>query len=183
MGFFSLGKENRPAMQETVALAQVAVTRFLELRQVENFKVYVVLFDQQPIALIKAQPQKRLRFSNILEIQIRKFVKEHTGIDMPAVFWRFKTGYDEEPGPEQIDYEDQPGYPQDQQAAATATPAATATDEPAAASEHEENHLVEDVRFLGSNAIAVEEISLDHFEQFLSDQPPESKPADKPEIG
>lgn len=179
MGFFSLGKESRPALQETVALTQAAVTRFLELRQVENFKVYVVLFDQQPIALIKAQPQKRLRFSNILEIQIRKFVKEHTGIDMPAVFWRFKTGYDEEPGPEQVDYEDQPPYPQDQPLAATA-----AADEPALTdAEPEENHLLEDVRLLGNNAIAVEEISLDHFEQFLSDTPPASKPADKPEIG
>ena len=176
MVFFSLGKESRPALQETVALTQTAVTRFLDLRQVENFKVYVVLFDQQPIALIKAQPQKRLRFSNILEIQIRKFVKEQTGIDMPAVFWRFKTGYDEEPGPEQIDYEDQPAYPQDQQQPDTVLPAAT--DDTTVPAEPEEHHLVEDVRFLSNNAIAVEEISLDHFEQFLSDHPPETKPAD-----
>lgn len=182
MGFFSIGKESRPAQQETVALAYTAVTRFLEQRSVENFKVYVVLFDQQPIVLIKAQPQKRLRFSNIIEVQIRKYVREQTGIDVPAVFWRFKTGYDEEPGPEQVDYDELPAY-QDAPSLASepGTPDAEATSAAEAAAS--EAPLLEDVRFLANNAIAVEEISLDHFEQFLSDQPPASKPAEKPEIG
>ena len=179
MGFFSLGKENRPAQQETVALAHAAVTRFLEQRQVENFKVYVVLFDHQPIVLIKAQPQKRLRFSNIIEVQIRKFVREQTGIEVPAVFWRFKTGYDEEPGQEQADYDDQPAYPEQ----ATVTPETEPTSSDVTAETPPEPALLDDVRFLASNAIAVEEISLDHFEQFLSDRPPTSKPAEKPEIG
>lgn len=182
MGFFSIGKESRPAQQETVAMAYTAVTRFLEQRRVENFKVYVVLFDQQPIVLIKAQPQKRLRFSNIIEVQIRKYVREQTGIDVPAVFWRFKTGYDEEPGPEQVDYDELPAY---QDAPAVAADPGTPAPETASttATAASEAPLLEDVRFLGSNAIAVEEISLDHFEQFLSDQPPTSKPAEKPEIG
>lgn len=179
MGFFSLGKESRPAQQETVALAHAAVVRFLEQRQVENFKVYVVLFDHQPIVLIKAQPQKRLRFSNIIELQIRKFVREQTGIEIPAVFWRFKTGYDEEPGQEQADYDDQPAYPEQ----ASVTPESEPTSSDVTTETSPEPALLDDVRFLASNAIAVEEISLDHFEQFLSDQPPTSKPAEKPEIG
>lgn len=179
MGFFSLGKESRPAQQETVAMAHAAVTRFLEQRQVENFKVYVVLFDHQPIVLIKAQPQKRLRFSNIIELQIRKFVREQTGIEIPAVFWRFKTGYDEDPGQEQADYDEQAAYPEQQ----TASPDEPETTSEAVTETQAEPALLDDVRFLGSNAIAVEEISLDHFEQFLSDRPPTSKPAEKPEIG
>lgn len=91
------------------------VHRFLEVRGVENFKVYTIAYDDHPVVLIQAEPQKKLRFSNIIEIQIKRFIRENLSIEVPAVFWRFKTDYSETPGPEQADYEfeEQPGYPQD----------------------------------------------------------------------
>ncbi len=165
MGFFSLGKEDKPQQTDvqTVAVTQTLVNRFFELRQIENFKVYVVLFDRQPIVLVKAQPQKKLRFSNILEIQIRQFVKEHAGIDIPAVFWRFRTDYSDDQAPEQADYDAEPAYPDTADAAAPAT-----ADREAKQPEREEVQLVDDIRLLKKQSIAVEEISLDEFENFLN---------------
>lgn len=82
-----------------------AVVSFLASRGVEDFKVYTLEYGNHPIVLIKAKPQKKLRFSNILETQIRGFLLEKLEIEVPAIFWRFKMDYGEAPGPEQADYE------------------------------------------------------------------------------
>lgn len=119
--FFPFLKKEK---QETIdkdtlqSINQIAY-RFLEVRGVENFKVYTIAYDSQPVVLIQAEPQKKLRFSNIIEIQIKKFVRDNLKLEVPAVFWRFKTDYSETPGPEQADYEfeEQPGYPQDSSSA------------------------------------------------------------------
>ena len=112
--FLKKGKEQTISKGTLQTINQVAY-KFLEVRGVENFKVYTIAYEDQPVVLIQAEPQKKLRFSNIIEIQIKKFVRDNLSIEVPAIFWRFKTDYSETPGPEQADYEfeDQPGYPQD----------------------------------------------------------------------
>lgn len=111
-----LQKEKQKTIgKNTLKTINQIVYKFLEVRGVENFKVYTIAYDDQPVVLIQAEPQKKLRFSNIIEIQIKKFIRETQSIEVPAVFWRFKTDYSETPGPEQADYEfeEEPGYPQD----------------------------------------------------------------------
>lgn len=111
-----LQKEKQKTIgKNTLKTINQIVYNFLEVRGVENFKVYTIAYDDQPVVLIQAEPQKKLRFSNIIEIQIKKFIRETLSIEVPAVFWRFKTDYSETPGPEQADYEfeEEPGYPQD----------------------------------------------------------------------
>lgn len=112
--FLKKGKGETISKSSLLSINQL-VYKFLEVRGVENFKVYTIAYEDQPVVLIQAEPQKKLRFSNIIEIQVKKFVRDHLSIEVPAVFWRFKTDYSETPGPEQADYEfeDQPGYPQD----------------------------------------------------------------------
>lgn len=113
--FFPFLKKEKPGTISKVTLQTInkMACQFLEMRGVENFKVYTIAYEDQPVVLIQAEPQKKLRFSNIIEIQIKKFVRDNLSIEVPAVFWRFKTNNSETPGPEQADYEfeEQPLYP------------------------------------------------------------------------
>lgn len=177
------GKPEKPAVSKrTVEAITVAVHQFLESRGVVNFKVYTLVYEDKPVVLIQAEPQKKLRFSNILEIQIKKFIREKVDTDVPGVFWRFKTDYKEEPGPEQADYEfdEQPTYPQD--ATTTLIEQQTqAEEEPAEqpASAHQENHdELYDIRNTKSG-FEVEEITLGEFDEFLKGTPSGNKPPPK----
>lgn len=164
------GKSDKPAVSErTVEAITVAVHRFLEARGVVNFKVYTLVHADKPVVLIQAEAQKKLRFSNIMEIQIKNFIREKLGKEVPAVFWRFKTDISETPGPEQADYDEQPTYPQDtvlmeptttQQPPDTEIPAQTAE----AAEQHDELY---DVRHTTKQSFEVEEITLGEFDDFL----------------
>jgi hypothetical protein len=147
------------------------VIHFLEAREVQNFKVYTLDYENNPVVLIQAVPQKKLRFSNILEVQIKRHLREKLGFQVPAVFWRFKTDASEKPGPEQADYEfeEKPGYPQDltTEAQTVAAPeSANVTDSsPAnASSPSNENY---DVHHLARKGMEVEEISMGEFDEFL----------------
>lgn len=148
------------------------VIRFLEVREVMNFKVYTIDYEHNPVVLIQAVPQKKLRFSNILEIQIKRHLKEKLGFQVSAVFWRFKMDQSDEPGPEQVDYnyEEKPEYPQDQSpsgAQTTITPDSAPGGESGAETElinHGENY---DVRHLARKGMEVEEISMGEFDEFL----------------
>lgn len=113
--FFRKEKEETALGKGKLQAINQAAHEFLEVRGVDNFKVYTIAYDDQPVVLIQAVPQKKLRFSNIIEIQIKKFIRDNLSVEVPAVFWRFKTDYSEAPGPEQADYEfeEQPQYPQD----------------------------------------------------------------------
>jgi len=168
-----LKKEKKTAIisREKLRSINQAVCNFLEVRGIENFKVYTIAYDEQPVVLIQVAPQKKLRFSNIIEIQIRKFIRGNLSIEVPAVFWRFKTDYSEVPGPEQADYEfdEQPRYPQDQ------------NQNPATEQEHTDlleqaktvgEHLEQDSVFhipphLAVHDLQVEEISMGEFDEFL----------------
>jgi hypothetical protein len=165
--FSFLKKQKPPTLGgSTLALINQAVRAFLESRGVSNFKVYTLEYEGSPVVLIKAEPQKKLRFSNILEAQIRHFLKDKFEVEVPAVFWRFKMGYEDQPGPEQIDYEfeEQPRYAQD------ANPAAGTGAAPASEQTPAPDHLEQDLYDAGlstGKGLEVEEISMLEFDEFL----------------
>ncbi|MCE5181641.1 MAG: hypothetical protein LLG15_07565 [Betaproteobacteria bacterium] len=105
--FFPFLKKQEPETIDKGTLQTInkITCQFLEARGVENFKVYTIAYEDQPVVLIQAEPQKKLRFSNIIEIQIKNFIRDTLSIEVPAVFWRFKTDNSDTPGPEQADYE------------------------------------------------------------------------------
>lgn len=105
--FFPFLKKQEPETigKGTLQTINKIACQFLEARGVVNFKVYTIAYEDQPVVLIQAEPQKKLRFSNIIEIQIKNFIRDTLSIEVPAVFWRFKTDNSETPGPEQADYE------------------------------------------------------------------------------
>lgn len=165
-----------------------SVENFLASRGVEDFRVYTLEYGGHPVVLIKAKPQKKLRYSNILEAQIRQMVQKHMNIDVPAVFWRFKVDYEMAPGPEQADYDydeagssmaEEPTQPMpDGQGTESAE-----QEEPATVIDH-----LYDVRHSLRTGMAVEEVeeTLD-FEAFLQGNasqpaaPPQSDKSDKSE--
>jgi len=142
------------------------VIHFLEAREVQNFKVYTIDYENNPVVLIQAVPQKKLRFSNILEVQIKRHLREKLGFQVPAVFWRFKTDASEKPGPEQVDYEfeEKPEYPQD---LPTATQTDAASDGVTENNPTNTNHEHYDVHHLARKGMQVEEISMGEFDEFL----------------
>ena len=168
-GFFPFFKKKKKvaaiSRDQLLAINQ-AVFIFLEVRGVENFKVYTIAYDEQPVVLIQVAPQKKLRFSNIIEIQIRKFIRENLSIEVPAVFWRFKTDYSEIPGPEQADYEfdEQPHYPQDQNPVAGQGRAALLEQAKTVGESLEQDSIFQ---HLTASDLQVEEISMGEFEKFL----------------
>lgn len=147
------------------------VHRFLEVRGVENFKVYTIAYDDHPVVLIQAEPQKKLRFSNIIEIQIKRFIRENLSIEVPAVFWRFKTDYSETPGPEQADYEfeEQPGYPQDSNRAQPAAASLRIEQARSVGEPMEQDSVFHMLPHQTLNNMHVEEvdISMGEFDEFL----------------
>lgn len=155
------------------------VIHFLQARNVQSFKVYTIDYENNPVVLIQAVPQKKLRFSNILEIQIKRHLREKLGFQVPAVFWRFKTDDSETPGPEQADYEyeEKPEYPQDK-STGEQTPAisdATNTVETDMADTAENNNEHYDVHHLARKGMEVEEISMGEFDEFLKGSSPENE--------
>lgn len=163
---------------KTAALETVnkAVVNFLASRGVEDFKVYTLEYGNHPIVLIKAKPQKKLRFSNILEAQIRNFLCDKLEIEVPAVFWRFKMDYGEEPGPEQADYDYDDEVPTIAEA-----PEGAAGETAAQAEAQSEEHAtvigeLYDARFTLKTGMEVEEVgdTLD-FEAFLLETKPRAE--------
>ena len=156
--------------KRTLQSINEAVYQFLQARDVQHFKVYTIDYENNPVVLIQAVPQKKLRFSNILEIQIKRHLREKLGFQVPAIFWRFKTDASEEPGPEQADYEfeEKPEYPQDQasgaEALAALKSAIDAEPNPQTISKNNEHY---DVRHLARKGMEVEEISMGEFDEFL----------------
>lgn len=154
-----------------------AAYHFLEVRGIENFEVYTIAYDNHPVVLIQVAPQKKLRFSNIIEIQIKKFIRDNLAIEVPAVFWRFKTDYSEAPGPEQADYEfdEQPRYPQDRNPATEQEHAALLEQAKIEGEPLEQDSLFHIPPHLAVNGLQVEEISMGEFDKFLKALPATKK--------
>jgi len=174
--FFSKKKKTTAIDRKTLATINFAVTKFLEARGVTNFNVYTLDHEGKPVVLIKAEPQKKLRFSNILEIQIKKFLREKLVIELPAVFWRFKVNYSETPGPEQsdYDYEEHPRYPQDQQQQASGdqTEASAQPEEEQEAEAYVLDELY-NVHLATQSGMQVEEIPMGEFDEFIKEPLPQ----------
>lgn len=171
--FSFLTKDKTPSIgKRTLQSINEAVYQFLHVREVQHFKCYTIDYENNPVVLIQAVPQKKLRFSNILEIQIKRHLREKLGFQVSAIFWRFKTDASEEPGPEQADYEfeEKPEYPQDQARGPEALAAlksaidAEANANPQTISKNNEHY---DVRHLARKGMEVEEISMGEFDEFL----------------
>jgi len=151
--------------KRTLRIINNEVIHFLEAREVQDFKVYTIDYENNPVVLIQAVPQKKLRFSNILEVQIKRHLREKLGFQIPAIFWRFRTDASEKPGPEQADYEfeEKPEYPQDLPTEAEAAGAIASS--PANVSSPVTEHY--DVHHLARKGMEVEEISMGEFDEFL----------------
>lgn len=158
-----------------------AVVHFLSAREVQQFQVYTIDYKNHPVVLIQAAPQKKLRFSNILEIQIKHYLNEKLGFQAAAVFWRFKTDYSEQPGPEQADYEteDAPASSQTMSAEVATTVMLTGEDSTTTPPETSINHDNYDVRLLAKKGIEVEEVMMGEFIKFLKGEAVSDK-LDKP---
>lgn len=174
-----LKKENEVAAisRDKLQAINQAAYNFLEVRGIKNFKVYTIAYDEHPVVLIQAAPQKKLRFSNIIEIQIKKFIRGKLLIEVPAVFWRFKTDYSEVPGPEQADYEfdEQPHYPQDQNPATEQEHAALLEQAKTVGERLEQDSVFHCPPHLAVNDLQVEEISMGEFDEFLKALPATKK--------
>ena len=188
--FFSKNTNTPATDRKTLATINSAVIKFLEARGVTNFDVYTLDHEGNPVVLIKAEPQKKLRFSNILEIQIKKFLREKLAVDVPAVFWRFKVDYADTPGPEQVDYEfeDHPPYPQDDntqiQSKTDSAADGTLAESAAADLKNSEQDELYNVQHATNSGMHVEEIAMGEFDQFLKGSLSQatdiiSKPKDK----
>ena len=170
---FSFLSNDKPGSIDLRTLRNIndAVHQFLEQREVQNFKVYTIDYSSQPVVLIQAVPQKKLRFSNILEIQIKRHLLEKLGIQIPAVFWRFKIGDSADPGPEQVDYEyeecpeSQQENPGTSESPETVLTPDTDPDKP----EELSGNVSElyDVGYLARKGMEVEEITMGEFDDFL----------------
>lgn len=179
---FSFLSRDKPSGigKSTLKTINDEVIHFLKAREVQNFKVYTIDYEKNPVVLIQAVPQKKLRFSNILEIQIKRHLREKLGFQVPAVFWRFKTDISEEPGPEQADYEfeEKPEYPQDLTGGeltgdappvgqSVTTPESAATTPSSAAKTSNSVYELYDIHQLARKGMDVEEISMGEFDEFL----------------
>jgi len=180
--FFPFLKKEKVAAtisRDKLQVINQAAYNFLEVRGIENFKVYTIAYDEKPVVLIQVAPQKKLRFSNIIEIQIRKFIRDNLSIEVPAVFWRFKTDYSEVPGPEQADYEfdEQPRYSQDQnQNPATEQEHAALQEQAKTVGEPlEQDSVFHMPPHLAVHDMQVEEISMGEFDEFLKALPATKK--------
>ncbi len=182
--FLKKEKEAAAISRDKLLAINQAAYHFLEVRGIENFKVYTIAYDEQPVVLIQVAPQKKLRYSNIIEIQIRKFIRDGLSIEVPAVFWRFKTDYSEVPGPEQADYEfdEQPRYPQghDQNPATEQGHAALLAQAKAVGEPLEQDSVFQLPPHLAVNDVQVEEISMGEFDEFLKGAS-SSKKKDEPQ--
>lgn len=174
--FFQKNKSNEvPAISKTTleAINQIA-NKFLEIRKIENYKVYTIAYDNHPVVLIQVAPQKKLRFSNIIEIQIKKYIHIHLSVEVPAVFWRFKTDNSDTPGPEQADYEfDDDPYPQTLETKSEHAALLEQAKDVGEPLEQDSAFLIPP--HLAVKDLQVEEISMGEFDEFLKDTPSNEK--------
>lgn len=173
---FSFGKKKPDASDpRQLEVIDRCVVEFLENRQVGKFKVFTLLHHDRPVVHIQAEAHKNLRFSNLIEIRIRQYVEEKTGLEIGAVYWRFQMESAEEPAVEQSCYEDYPSNPTQPKIGGTpsqASPAAihaSSSPPPTAEPEQEDNHDY-DIHRLAREGIDVQEISASELDALMGNQ-------------
>lgn len=182
---FTFGKKK----EETIDLAKIEamnkiVSGFLEKRGITRYKVFTTLFEGRPIVHIQAEAHKNLRFSNLIEIRLRKEFEEKLKIDIGGIFWRFQMDFTDSPSPELADYEDYPTVPPAlKQAISKTTESQPAPAEPSPApgsagsapeAEPEENHFrpddtqeFYDIKRLAQEGMDVQELSISELDAIL----------------
>lgn len=80
------------------------VEDFLDGLQVVKYEASAHILNEEVIVHVQAEPQRELRYSNLIEIQIKNAVKNGLGADVSRVFWRFRTDIDDERVVEQSIY-------------------------------------------------------------------------------
>jgi len=176
---FPFGKRKTDPVLDASLLDNItrATIEFLKNRGIEKFDVFSAAHEGRSIVHIQAEAHKNLRFSNLIELQIRQHIEKKTGHEIGAVFWRFQLDESDKPCVEQVHYDEFPKYPQDQPKAAPAPAGETppVTQQPAATSG--EPAAPYDLHTATREGIEVEEISLQDFEAILQKTTP---PGEKP---
>lgn len=170
---FSFGKKKTVAPPDPrhIELIDRCVHEFLENREIGKFKVFTTLHEQRPIVHVQAEAHKNLRFSNLIEIRIRQYVEEKTGLEIGAVYWRFQMESAEEPAMEQSAYEDYTAPPHPPQPVATAKAKAAAADMVQETHTPPEHHLEDyDIHRLAKEGIDVQEISQSELDALIGNQ-------------
>ncbi len=171
---FPFGRKKTPAVLNSALLDNITRTtmEFLKNRGIEKFDVFSTTHEERAIVHIQAAAHKNLRFSNLIELQIRQYIEKNTGYEIGAVFWRFQLDESDEPSPEQAHYDEFPKYPQDKP---QATPVSAG--EPSAVTQTtapEEPVAPYDFHTTIQNGIEVKEISLQDFEAVMQKAAPPS---------
>lgn len=90
-----LGISSTARMLERV---QATATQFLRAREIVNFDLHAIMHAGRPTILVFADAQRRLRYSNILEEMLRRYVAEQCpdleGAEGLVVFWRYRLSTD-----------------------------------------------------------------------------------------
>ena len=85
--FVTLRRDKR-RMQREIAAASAAHA-YLALFEIHAQVVAVTLADNSIALMVEAPPQKKLRFSYIIEQPIKQFVLKQTQVEVTRMFWRF----------------------------------------------------------------------------------------------
>lgn len=81
-------RRERQRTTSELAVAKAAHD-YLARYKVKGRVVAALLPDDSMVLLIETPPQKKLRFSYIIEQPIKNFIRVHTGVDLDRIFWRF----------------------------------------------------------------------------------------------
>jgi hypothetical protein len=163
---FSFGKKQAPPSgPRQIDAIDRCVSEFLENRDIGKFRVFTTLHEQRPIVHVQAEAHKNLRFSNLIEIRIRQYVEEETGLEIGAVYWRFQMEHADEPAAEQASYEDYSPSPQAQEPS-PASPVPSTQQAPPP-----DSHLDDyDIHRLAKEGIDVQEISQSELDALIGSQ-------------
>jgi adenylate kinase family enzyme len=182
---FSFGKKkNEPMDLGKIEAINKIVSGFLEKRGITRYKVFTTLFEGRPVVHIQAEAHKNLRFSNLIEIRLRKEFEEKLQIDIGGIFWRFQMDFTDKPSPELADYEEYPTIPPALKEALDKTPAKTAVASSSGAGtasngekpfRPDDTQEFYDIRRLAKEGIEVQELSISELDAILGTHGAEEK--------
>ena len=85
--FVTLRRDKRRTQREAAAAS--AAHAYLALFEIHAHIVAVTLADNSIALMVETPPQKKLRFSYIIEQPIKQFVLKQTQVEVTRMFWRF----------------------------------------------------------------------------------------------
>ncbi len=162
-----LKRDNARATQEE-AVAKAA-RDYLARYKVRGRVIAMLLPDERMVLLIETPPQKKLRFSYIIEQPIKNYIRVHTGVELNRIFWRFPIPPAVTKVPD-VCYVDPATMAPLAQAAGDAAPTAVAgaAKKVGAAS----NAVDDDDDYFQHDSYRIEEVSWEDFSTISGGQPP-----------